>query len=105
MMKMLPPELVAPVVGLLAHRDCPVNGEEIFAAAGRVSRFADVRPREGDAPDAGFAFGPDGYANPDLTMEDLRDHWVDVVGPDYRPLVFPDESAGGIRQAPYVPSS
>jgi len=32
------PELVAPVVGWLAHEDCPVTGEMIASIAGRISR-------------------------------------------------------------------
>lgn len=32
------PELVAPVVGLLAHESCPVTGEMMVAIAGRVAR-------------------------------------------------------------------
>lgn len=32
------PELVAPVVGFLAHESCPVNGEMLIAIAGRVAR-------------------------------------------------------------------
>ncbi|GAB2995116.1 SDR family NAD(P)-dependent oxidoreductase [Mycobacterium bourgelatii] len=31
-------DLVAPVVGLLAHESCPVNGEMLVAIAGRVAR-------------------------------------------------------------------
>ncbi|MCV7199209.1 SDR family NAD(P)-dependent oxidoreductase [Mycobacterium angelicum] len=31
-------DLVAPVVGLLAHESCPVNGEMLIAIAGRVAR-------------------------------------------------------------------
>ncbi|GAA1859210.1 SDR family NAD(P)-dependent oxidoreductase [Pseudonocardia ailaonensis] len=33
-----PPEAVAPIVALLAHEDCPVNGEIFFAGGGRVAR-------------------------------------------------------------------
>lgn len=33
------PELVAPVVGWLAHEDCPVTGELIASMAGRVARM------------------------------------------------------------------
>src|ERR1700738_981431 len=33
-------DLVAPVVGLLAHESCPVNGEMLIAIAGRVARAA-----------------------------------------------------------------
>ncbi|KQH81275.1 short-chain dehydrogenase [Mycobacterium gordonae] len=32
------PELVAPVVGFLAHESCPVSGEMLIAIAGRVAR-------------------------------------------------------------------
>lgn len=32
------PELVAPVVGLLAHESCPITGEMLIAIAGRVAR-------------------------------------------------------------------
>ncbi|OBK22116.1 short-chain dehydrogenase [Mycobacterium asiaticum] len=31
-------ELVAPVVGFLAHESCPINGEMLIAIAGRVAR-------------------------------------------------------------------
>lgn len=31
-------DLVAPVVGLLAHESCPINGEMLIAIAGRVAR-------------------------------------------------------------------
>ncbi|MDP7723363.1 SDR family NAD(P)-dependent oxidoreductase [Mycobacterium sp. TY814] len=31
-------ELVAPVVGFLAHESCPINGEVLIAIAGRVAR-------------------------------------------------------------------
>lgn len=33
------PELVAPVVGLLAHESCPVTGEMLVSIAGRVARI------------------------------------------------------------------
>jgi NAD(P)-dependent dehydrogenase (short-subunit alcohol dehydrogenase family) len=32
------PELVAPVVGWLAHESCPISGEMLISAAGRVAR-------------------------------------------------------------------
>jgi hypothetical protein len=32
------PELVAPVVGLLAHESCPVSGELYVSMAGRIAR-------------------------------------------------------------------
>ena len=47
-----PPELVAPAVALLAHEDCPVNGECIAAGGGQFNRvflshtvgYADEKP-------------------------------------------------------------
>ena len=62
----LPPERVAPVVALLAHESCPVTGQFISAAGGRVTRIV-------------FA-SPPGYFNPDLSIEDLRDNWSAVMG-------------------------
>jgi NAD(P)-dependent dehydrogenase (short-subunit alcohol dehydrogenase family) len=59
------PELVSPVVALLAHERCPVNGEFLVAGGGRVGRtmFAETR----------------GYVNHDLTPEDVRDHFAEVM--------------------------
>jgi short-subunit dehydrogenase len=34
----MPPELVAPVVAWLAHESCPVTGEMLISAAGRVAK-------------------------------------------------------------------
>jgi NAD(P)-dependent dehydrogenase (short-subunit alcohol dehydrogenase family) len=56
----LDPELVSPVVAWLASSDCSVTGEVFTAAAGRVGRF--------------FVGMTRGYFNPDLTVEDVRDH-------------------------------
>jgi NAD(P)-dependent dehydrogenase (short-subunit alcohol dehydrogenase family) len=54
------PELVSPVVAWLASEDCSVNGEVFTVGAGRVGRF--------------FVGMTKGYYNPDLTVEDVRDH-------------------------------
>ncbi|MEO8695259.1 MAG: SDR family NAD(P)-dependent oxidoreductase [Acidimicrobiales bacterium] len=59
------PELVAPLVALLAHEDCPVNGELLVAGGGRVARTLLAETR--------------GYINPDLTPEDVRDHFAEVM--------------------------
>lgn len=56
----LDPELVSPVVAWLASEDCSVTGEVFTVAAGRVGRF--------------FIGMTQGYFNPDLTVEDVRDH-------------------------------
>ena len=60
----LDPALVAPVAVWLVSEDCPVTGEIYSARGGRVSRF--------------FIGLTEGYANPVLTVEDVRDH-VDEI--------------------------
>lgn len=55
------PELVAPAVVWLVHEDCPVSGEIYTAGAGRVARV--------------FIAEAKGYTSPDLTVEDVRDHF------------------------------
>ncbi len=55
------PEHITPVVAWLAHEDCPVSGEVYSCGGGRVARiFIGVAP---------------GYANKDLTVEDVRDNF------------------------------
>jgi NAD(P)-dependent dehydrogenase (short-subunit alcohol dehydrogenase family) len=95
-------ELVAPVVAYLAHEECPVTGEAIFAAGGRVALFHDEPTREGDGgPMAALMTG--GYASATLTAEEVRERWSDIVGADFRPLEFPDEAALGMLHRPYQP--
>jgi hypothetical protein len=103
MMKTMRSEHVAPVVAYLAHEDCNVSGEEILAMGGRAQRYDYHPTREGDDMMAAMMSG--GYTNPDLTLEDVRDHWPEILGDDYRPLVFPDEAAMGGQAKPYVPTS
>jgi len=50
----------------LLHRDCPVTGQFISAAGGRVTRIL-------------FAT-TGGYCNRNLTPEDVRDHWPQIQG-------------------------
>jgi NAD(P)-dependent dehydrogenase (short-subunit alcohol dehydrogenase family) len=57
----LDPGLVAPVAAWLVHEDCPVSGEIYSAGGGRVARF--------------FIGLTEGYANPALTLEDVRDQF------------------------------
>jgi len=59
------PELVSPLVALLAHDDCPVSGEFLVAGGGRVARTLLAETR--------------GYVNHDLTPEDVRDHFAEVM--------------------------
>jgi NAD(P)-dependent dehydrogenase (short-subunit alcohol dehydrogenase family) len=64
MIELVDPKLVSPLVAWLAHEDCPVTGEIYSAAAGRIARF--------------FIGLTPGYHNPDLTMEDVRDHFEEI---------------------------
>ncbi|MGH9094769.1 MAG: SDR family NAD(P)-dependent oxidoreductase [Acidimicrobiales bacterium] len=60
----LDPELVAPLVTYLAHEDVPVSGEVYSVGGGRVARF--------------FIGMTEGYFNPKLTAEDVRDHFDQI---------------------------
>jgi NAD(P)-dependent dehydrogenase (short-subunit alcohol dehydrogenase family) len=60
----LEPKLVSPIVAWLAHEDCPVTGEVYSAAGGRIARF--------------FIGLTEGYYNPALTLEDVRDNFEQI---------------------------
>ena len=62
------PVTVSPVVAFLAHEECPVTGEVYSAAGGRIARF--------------FIGLTQGYYNPHLTVEDVRDHLADIRSED-----------------------
>jgi NAD(P)-dependent dehydrogenase (short-subunit alcohol dehydrogenase family) len=68
------PELVAPVVGWLAHESCSVSGEVFIALAGRVAR-------------AVIAESP-GVYRPSWTVEGVGEH-VDAIRNIEAPLIFP----------------
>jgi NAD(P)-dependent dehydrogenase (short-subunit alcohol dehydrogenase family) len=68
------PDLVAPVVGWLAHESCSVSGELFIALAGRVAR-------------AVIAESP-GVCRPSWTIEDVGKH-IDAIRNIEAPLVFP----------------
>ncbi|MBI3214347.1 MAG: SDR family NAD(P)-dependent oxidoreductase [Mycobacterium sp.] len=79
------PELVAPVVGWLAHETCTVTGEVFTAIAGRIARIATVESR--------------GVYAPQWTLEDVAaqmDVIRDVSDPVHFPAV-PDGHADHIR--------
>jgi NAD(P)-dependent dehydrogenase (short-subunit alcohol dehydrogenase family) len=67
-------ELVAPVVGLLAHESCPVNGEMLVAIAGRVARMAVV-----ESP---------GVQRDSWSIEEVAGQ-IDAIRKLDAPLVFP----------------
>lgn len=60
----LAPGQVSPVVTYLAHSSCEVSGEVFRASGGHVARV--------------FVGIADGYRNPDLTAEDVRDQ-IDLI--------------------------
>jgi hypothetical protein len=64
MAEKLDPALVSPVVAFLVHESCPVTGEIYSAAGGRVARF--------------FIGMTEGYYNPALTLEDVRDQFDNI---------------------------
>ena len=67
-------ELVAPVVGWLAHESCSVSGELFIALAGRVAR-------------AVIAESP-GVCRLSWTVEDVEEH-LDAIRNIEAPLIFP----------------
>jgi NAD(P)-dependent dehydrogenase (short-subunit alcohol dehydrogenase family) len=64
----LDPSLVSPIVAWLAHEDCPVSGEVFSAAGGRIARM--------------FIGLTQGYYSPNLTVEDVRDHFDQIRSED-----------------------
>jgi NAD(P)-dependent dehydrogenase (short-subunit alcohol dehydrogenase family) len=68
------PDLVAPVVGWLAHESCSVTGEMFIALAGRVAR-------------AVIAESP-GVCRPSWTVEDVGEY-LDAIRNMEAPLLFP----------------
>ena len=63
-----PAELVSPAVALLAHEDCPINGENLNAMGGRVSHT--------------FLSETKGIVDPELTIESLQAALDDVLDHD-----------------------
>ena len=64
MAEKLQPEKISPIVAYLAHEDCPVSGEVYSVGGGRVARV--------------FIAETEGYHNPNLTMEDVRDNFTQI---------------------------
>jgi NAD(P)-dependent dehydrogenase (short-subunit alcohol dehydrogenase family) len=80
------PEMVAPVVGWLAHESCSITGEMLSAMAGRVSR-------------AYVAESP-GVFRPDWNIEQVAQH-IDAIRSTDAPLVFPVVPSGHIDHLRY----
>jgi NAD(P)-dependent dehydrogenase (short-subunit alcohol dehydrogenase family) len=60
-----PPEMVAPAVAFLVHEDCPITGGWIESGGG-LTTFRSYTETAG-------------YANPEATIEDVRDNFGQIV--------------------------
>jgi NAD(P)-dependent dehydrogenase (short-subunit alcohol dehydrogenase family) len=79
-------DLVAPVVGLLAHESCPVNGEMLIAIAGRVARAVIAESQ--------------GVQRLSWTIEDVAEQ-LDAIRNLDTPLVFPVVPSGHAEHIRY----
>jgi NAD(P)-dependent dehydrogenase (short-subunit alcohol dehydrogenase family) len=87
-----PAEFVAPVVAFRSHEDCHVTGGH-FDSGGGATSFR--HPSE-----------IEGYANPDLTLEDVRDNFdriVDMTTSTIVPNPTDHPVAHAIQSKPYQP--
>ena len=66
MEKYTPPEKVATASGYLLHEECPISGAAFSVSGGRIARIVYAEPL--------------GYHHPQLTPEDVRDNWAQVMG-------------------------
>jgi len=80
------PELVAPVVGWLAHESCSITGEMLLSIAGRVAKtyFAETR----------------GVYRPSWSIEDVAEHIGAIRNAD-APIVFPVVPSGHVDHIRY----
>jgi hypothetical protein len=67
-------DLVAPVVAVLAHEACPVSGEVVLAAGGRIARVFTAQTR--------------GVYRPDLTPESVLTELPALLAATSDPLVL-----------------
>jgi NAD(P)-dependent dehydrogenase (short-subunit alcohol dehydrogenase family) len=65
MMTKLTPDIVAPAVALLAHRECPITGQCLSSGGGRVNLV--------------FWGETHGYVNRELTVEALHENFAQVM--------------------------
>lgn len=80
------PELVAPVVGYLAHESCAISGEMLISAAGRVARAFTAESR--------------GLYKPHWSIEDVANN-LDTIRSTDAPVVFPVVPSGHIDHLRY----
>jgi NAD(P)-dependent dehydrogenase (short-subunit alcohol dehydrogenase family) len=82
----MPPELVAPVVGWLAHESCSISGEMIISAAGRVARA--------------YVAETVGVFQPEWTIDQVAEK-IDAIRDASDALVFPPVPSGFIDHLGY----
>jgi NAD(P)-dependent dehydrogenase (short-subunit alcohol dehydrogenase family) len=73
------PELVAPVVGWLAHESCSVSGEMLISVGGRVARA--------------FVAETQGIYRPDWTIDDVANH-LDAIRDTDKMWILPPVPSG-----------
>ena len=61
----LDPGLISPLVTYLAHEDCDATGRVFSVGGGRIAEV--------------FIAECDGYVNPSMSPEDVRDHWSTIT--------------------------
>lgn len=71
------PELVAPVVGWLAHEDCNVSGELYISVAGRVARA--------------FFAESEGVYRPDWTIDEVAEN-IDAIRDETKQWILPQQT-------------
>ncbi len=74
------PELVAPVVGWLAHEDCASSGEMYIAVGGRVARA--------------YIAESEGVYRPEWTIDQVADD-IDAIRDERRQWLFPQQTGFG----------
>jgi NAD(P)-dependent dehydrogenase (short-subunit alcohol dehydrogenase family) len=80
------PELVAPMVGWLAHESCSLTGEMLISMAGRMARA--------------FAVETPGVYLPQWTIEQVAEN-IEAIRNSEEPLVFPPVPSGHIDHLRY----
>ncbi len=80
------PDLVAPVVGWLAHESCSITGEMLASMAGRVARA--------------FVAETPGVYRPTWTIEQVAEE-IDAIRNTDQPVIFPTAPSGHIDHLRY----
>ncbi len=82
----MPPEMVAPAVGWLAHESCPISGKMLISAAGRVAMAYVAETR--------------GVYRPAWSIEDIATH-SDAIRDSGTSIVFPTVPSGQLDHLRY----